>query len=93
MCRGLVFCGQGPLDDQEVGAPVAEALHEPEAEDDGEPVYGHWVVRRAGVVPGVEVALVVHRLLEPRPSSHVHQPKITSGRRPSVIRKNCNTSL
>ena len=60
--RGLVLGGQRALYHQEVRAPVAEALHEPE--HDGEQLHGHRVVRRAGVGPGVEVAWEVDGLLQ-----------------------------
>ena len=54
-----VLRGQGPLDDQEIGRPVAEGQHEAEAHDHAEPVDAQRVVARSEILEGVE-----HRLLE-----------------------------
>ena len=53
-----VLRGQGPLDDQEVGRPVAEGQHEAEAHDHAEPVDAEGVVARAQVLDRVEEGLL-----------------------------------
>ncbi len=52
--RVEVLGGQGPLDDQEVGRPVAEGQDEAEAHGHAEPVDPERIVARAEVLDGVE---------------------------------------
>ena len=94
----------GSLDDQEIGAPVAERHHEPEAHHHAEPLDAHRVGRRRAHVPPrlrprarrqkpASVATLPRRSwIAPQPPPPT-TPRNTSGRKPKTIRKNCTTSL
>ena len=82
------------LDDEEVGAPVAEREHEPQPHRDAEPVDAHRIGRRAAEpAPGVRERLRQRgaRCRSSRPCRAARDS--TSGTKPATIRKNCSTSL
>ena len=92
------------LDDQEVGAPVAERQDEAEAHRHAEPLDAHRVGRGAAqVLPrlGEHAGREPARQSPPSPASPggpaTSRPPsgrgATSGRKPKTIRKNCSTSL